>query len=612
MARHLGDTDPAPQPACRRAAPHPRRSKLPLWTPRLSLLLLMLATSVVLPAFPGNAEQQPSGPLPSLPRVDVATGPQARFVTPDGREVLLRAVNVNQLGDYYAYDPHQPTVFPLTQADFAGIAAQGFDAVRLVVSWSALEPKPGAFDLSYVERIRRAVRQAAAHGLWTILDMHQDSWGKDVATAPGETCPPGLGPAQGWDGAPSWASRFDGMTRCRAADKRELSPAVAQAWTNFFADRDGIQTALVATWARLAAQFAAEPAVAGYDLINEPHPGLTPAGPTATYLLGRFYDRAITAIRQAESTVRGGFPHIAFFEPTVLWSGVGADGVPPPGFTSDRHISFAPHLYNESITLDAGSPVPLMSIERGFDVAQAAAAAYGIPLWSGEWGWFGPPATDGPRVRRYVAAEDARVLGGAWWVWKQACGDPHTAYGLGGGEPVTPGLNRYACPGNVPAGMPAAFQAPLSRAYPRLAPGLVQSLIAGIEDGSLDVSGTAPDGAGCGLEAWVPDRGQRALALSGTGLRDTVATPLPGGWLVRGCAIGAWSLQVRAAAPAIGRNQVGGADSGNQPSAASPSADARQMLAATGDGPTLPTGAVLLLLMAALARRNRRRWDRRW
>src|SRR5206468_12069639 len=164
--------------------------------------------------------------------------------------------------------------------------------------------------------------------LYVVLDMHQDAWGKYIATPPGTACPPGLQPAIGWDGAPQWATITDGLPTCRQ-QLRELSPAVGQAFFNFWVDRDGIQTELVHTWAALAGSFAADPAVAGYDLLNEPHPGYTP-GATDLTLLGRYYDAALQAIRAAEAKARGGFHHLAFVEPMDTWPAAPAGVSPAP------------------------------------------------------------------------------------------------------------------------------------------------------------------------------------------------------------------------------------------------------------------------------------------
>jgi hypothetical protein len=76
--------------------------------------------------------------------------------------VLLRGVDVNGLGDYFAVSPALAPVVPLTEQDFADIAKLGMDEVRLIVSWSSIEPQRGAFDAGYLARIRQAVGWAAA------------------------------------------------------------------------------------------------------------------------------------------------------------------------------------------------------------------------------------------------------------------------------------------------------------------------------------------------------------------------------------------------------------------------------------------------------------------
>ena len=396
------------------------------------------------------------------------------------------------------------------------------------MNWSAFQPERGAFDQAYVARVRQAVRWAAKHDLYVVLDMHQDAWGKHIATPPGTECPPGLGRAVGWDGAPLWATLTDGMTTCRANDTRELAPAVAQAFESFYSDRDGIQTELVTTWGRIAAAFAGEANVIGYDLINEPHPGLGSGRPGRP--LGGYYARAIEAIREGEKAPERR-PRIVFFEPSVLWSGFGNDALPPAGFTDDPFIVFAPHLYSESISVDQGAT----SIEQGFDNAERAAATYGAPLWSGEWGWFGEPEDTRSRLERYIAQEDARRLGGAWWVWRQACGDPHVV-----GYPGASGsLNPAECPSGQPARPGHRLHRPPPPRLPALRARPPDPLTSDWKTGQWSLRGTAGDGE-CRIEVWVP--GEAEPNLAGEGVSDLRVERRPGGWLASGCARGDYGL----------------------------------------------------------------------
>jgi hypothetical protein len=91
---------------------------------------------------------------------------------------------------------------------------------------------------------------------------------------------------------------------------------VQAAFRNFYADTGGIRDAFVATAARVAGEFADEPAVAGYDLPNEPNKVLPDDESTARYtdLVGDL----VASIRAAE-TDAGGFAHLLFLEPLVLF-----------------------------------------------------------------------------------------------------------------------------------------------------------------------------------------------------------------------------------------------------------------------------------------------------
>ncbi|MEV0568306.1 cellulase family glycosylhydrolase [Dactylosporangium sp. NPDC050588] len=503
----------------------------------VGVLLLALAPVIGAPVQPGPPSVAAVAGTGGMQRLLVHPAPRHDGLSTigdvTGRQVILRGVNVNQLIDYYLRDPAVPATRPLTDDDFAQMAAMGFNVIRLGMSWSRLEPERGRFDQSYLREIQAAVAGAKAQGIYTVLDMHQDAWGNALAR-PSERCGGGTTPTTGWDGAPAWATITDGTAHCQFL-ARDLAPAVATAYGNLYADRDGIQTELVRAWAFVARAFAGEPAVAGYDLLNEP--GIGPNPPTSSgLLLGRFYDAAITAIRAAEDAA-GGFPHLVFFQPSVLWSGLGFDVTPPPGFTADRQLVFAPHPYSESISMDQSLGLTIASIERNLTVSARAASAYGAALWPGEWGWFGDPAVDGAKVRRFAAAQDRLGIGGAFWVWRQGCGSPET------GADATKSGNLVAvdCRTGESIPPPAPFAEPLSRAYPRAFPGRLASLTAGPRGTDLRITATAPpDPANCQVDVWFP--GEAEPTVRTTNVRDVSAERVPGGWRITGCASGAYSI----------------------------------------------------------------------
>jgi endoglycosylceramidase len=478
----------------------------------------------------GTTAATASPDAPDLVPLHVEGGDDPAFVDEDGRQVLLRGVNVNALGEYYQADPDLPSTVPLTEADWPEMASLGFDSVRLIVSWSLLEPEPGAFDADYVAEIHAAVDAAKANGIYVVLDMHQDAWGPHIATPADHECPEGLEPAIGWDGAPEWATITDGGETCRQPGQRESAEAVRNAFQSFYDDRDGIRTALTETWGRLAAEFADEPAVAGYDLFNEPNgvENLDVLLPKYT----EFVTDTIAAIRAAESDA-GGFEHIVFVEPIVLYPLPST--VPPAGFTDDANIAFAPHNYWESI-------VDVLTIEQGFATNEQFSNELGVPYWVGEYGWWSTSDEDMAELRRYALAEDAALAGSAWWQWRQACGDPHSI-GVPGNEPDDQfHLHTLRCPEGEDEGITPEYAVVLSRSYPRAAPGRLTELTSDPDARTARLAGRA-DGSG-ELEVWVPDGGHGEPTIGGENLADVEATAVEGGWLVHAQASCDYVLEV--------------------------------------------------------------------
>ena len=91
---------------------------------------------------------------------------------------------------------------------------------------------------------------------------------------------------------------------------------------------------------------------AGYDVLNEP--GFGPGLAGTNEALSSLYAHAVEAIRAGEAAADESRPHLVFFEPAVLWSGLG-DGAGPVRTTDDANLVFAPHLYAESITSGDGT-----------------------------------------------------------------------------------------------------------------------------------------------------------------------------------------------------------------------------------------------------------------
>ena len=201
-----------------------------LWL--LFFLLVVLHGDACVPGVPPPH----ASPHFRLPALHAELDPEGgRIRDAHGREVLLRGVNVNAFVEYWAYDPARFTTYPLTPDDADLLAGMGWNAVRLLFSWSRVEPEPGLYDEAYLDDLEDAVRLLESRGIYAILDAHQDAWGPSLAAAPDEDCGANATPAFGWDGAPEGtraaspeeARRAEHGGRLRRPRRAELRGAAA-------------------------------------------------------------------------------------------------------------------------------------------------------------------------------------------------------------------------------------------------------------------------------------------------------------------------------------------------------------------------------------------------
>src|SRR5829696_3851370 len=117
-----------------------------------SLAVALLALLVLCTAAASATAKTPTplGLRPLHAEPDAERG--GRIVDDRGREVRLRGVNVNALAEYWK-GSHFPTVFPLERDDPDRIAGIGFNTVRLLLSWSRVEPQPGRYDEAYLKQV---------------------------------------------------------------------------------------------------------------------------------------------------------------------------------------------------------------------------------------------------------------------------------------------------------------------------------------------------------------------------------------------------------------------------------------------------------------------------
>ncbi|MDQ2942501.1 MAG: cellulase family glycosylhydrolase [Candidatus Dormibacteraeota bacterium] len=325
---------------------------------------------------------------------------------------------------------------PLCQADLIQMAAMGFNSLRLPLSWSLLEPKRGHFNETYINRAVQVVEWARALGMYVIIDMHQNAYSAYVGSGPGVDL-------TYHSGAPGWATLTDGLpSRVLVEGKREVNPTVFEAFSNFWYNRDGIQSEYIAAIAYLAKRFKDDSAVVGYSVFNEPQPGWSIPPGFEDLLLFPFYRRVIDAV----VGVHDGVPcPTGIFMPVLC-------GYPDLGVHDQRHLFFletglpreitdfpthlglptssylnlvlSMHAYTHIYTFDAlagqkpdRATYPWGGYDQSYALAEREAKAINAALFVAEFG--NDPKYDSLILTSELLEQEKHRVGFAFWTWKE-------------------------------------------------------------------------------------------------------------------------------------------------------------------------------------------------
>ena len=422
---------------------------------------LVVSMIVRLTPPPTASLPAPAGVLPWL-HIAHPTGGQPYIADDRGRLVLFHGAVPADLLDFgtskdwsapaYPVDPaayaggqcpaivsasHYP---PLCQSDIEQMAALGFNSLRLPLSWSLLEPERGHFSQTYVDRAAQVVDWAKALGIHVIIDMHQNAYSHFVQAEPGS----GVDLSSN-SGAPAWATITDGLpSKELLANQREANPAVVEAFSNFWYNRNGIQDEYIKAIAFLAKRFKDDSAVAGYSIFNEPQPGWNLPPGFEDLLLFPFYRRVIDAV----TGVRDGLPcptgiympafcgyadlgihdlrHLFFLEPGLLRQMTDFPthlGLP---VSSYPNLVLDIHAYTHGFTLEKllnpksdprTASFPWGGYDQTYSLAEHEAKAMGAALFVSEFG--NDPGYDSLLLTNELEEQEKHVVGFAFWAWKE-------------------------------------------------------------------------------------------------------------------------------------------------------------------------------------------------
>ncbi len=355
------------------------------WGPAAAAAALLLAAGCAT-GGPGStgASSAPVPPVPppfhpaaaagaTKPWVTTAGG---KFVDQHGKPVILRGFDVS-----------------VGQSDLAPIAAQmGANFVRIYVGWNAIQPRPPVhghyrWDAKVLGQLDNEVAAYRRVHVNVLIDFHQFHWSPYFAQA---TCKAGKSVCRA-SGVPAWfyaGGRYE-------ATKRGEAEAQAAFWTTESSRSQGYYAAFATM---IAARYAPDPNVVGYEIFNEPHPGRLGDTTEATDTMLRWQAGIRAAIQKVDPA------RTVFIMCRGGGEGVGTASLAPFGSLDHLALDWHDYFNGGSGGFDAAGDnwVPSWrdthnqaspsytgtesSQARVLRVPLARTRALGIPLLVGEWG----------------------------------------------------------------------------------------------------------------------------------------------------------------------------------------------------------------------------------
>lgn len=249
------------------------------------------------------------------------------------------------------------------------------------------------------------MQRCRARGILVLLDFHQDAFSKEI----------------GQDGAPLWVlDRLLGPGNypylggpLEDLTARRFAPATLEAFRRFFANTAGAEDDLAAAARVLAARFARDAGVVGYEIMNEPL-AAGAADPQAALL--DFHLRVTRAIRTVDRR------HLVVFEPDTLRNVTNQSPLPGSPFPDSRAV-YAPHIYTgvfDGTDFSTSDPGVLARVlAPSMEHAAAEAAAWGTPLLVGEYGIDpGHPRAD-DWITAQLDLQDRLRAHSTFWLWEE-------------------------------------------------------------------------------------------------------------------------------------------------------------------------------------------------
>lgn len=314
-----------------------------------------------------------------------------------GRVVALRGLNAGGRSKFSPYLPFDYTDYDAALTVYLDrLTTWGVDVLRVPYAWQALEPSPGVFDTVWLDQYSALLDGAAARGIWTIVDFHQDLYAESFCG----------------DGFPLWTLSDPGEPRHDCENwfyGYVTNSEVKEAFTAFWDTEGSVQAAFIAQWEHMVTTHAERPGVIGYELINEPIAGTLDSATWNTEIAPELYSRLGRQLQGIDPDA------LIFFDSAGADAATGETALARP---DGENLVFAPHAYDPSVFF-GGDPDPA-AVEGRLRNWAAVGAEWDLPVLIGE---MGSPA-DRANLTEYVTAHfdtlDATGMHGTWWEYSAA------------------------------------------------------------------------------------------------------------------------------------------------------------------------------------------------
>lgn len=264
------------------------------------------------------------------------------FHDPEGRYLLFRGVNFGSRSKLPPYLPiaplgrdiidksHLEEEIESVETELDLLRKLGFNIVRLLISWKAIEPKPNpnlneliTEGHEYLTLVNQIIDTLYKRDLYILLDFHQD-----IAHE-----------IYGGDGFPDWALAIDeDHKRPKASNLKDrkwqtaylinklVRHTLTSFWKNDLTNTEfGLQNFPVRThlektigqtvkFFKSLNESRGHPAILGIEPFNEPHPAGIPAENFETTFLYQYYQNIGSEIRRFDDKI------FLFMEPRVDWT----------------------------------------------------------------------------------------------------------------------------------------------------------------------------------------------------------------------------------------------------------------------------------------------------